>query len=785
MCPDGAPPDLLAAVSGRCAYYHAGLGEAEQKVIEHAFCQGHLRFIAATTSLSEGVNLPVRVAILSSLYIGMNTPLGPTKYKQMVGRAGRKGFESEGFAYVLVASAPEMKEALALVNAPLPKITSQLIPAISRPTVEGAPSMAIAPPVTGVPPIMGAPLVAVAAATPAAGGKAGGGAKVTGVGQGGGGAMLVVADAEGGGKLVGEGLALLLLECISGGLIRWGDDINVLLGCTLWGHAHKDHGVAGTQMRCAIQHLCQKELVQCEEVERGIRWESLHVGDSKGKNELGGLVGHDSRLSDGVEALRRALAAAQTDFTPSELECFGLLGHDALKEAGCFVRTTAVGGEEAWFKPESNQWASTPRGQAVAAASSFCGRWSGGDTRSDARCDGDGDGDGGGGGGGGGDGDGGGASGASGGGNLLLVGRSPGGARGGGGFDEIERMRSDLVQARERGLQLSSEVHALYLCVSDTMYASTFCKESLPFDAEIFGRLMWGPHWNDIEGHSLEACCAALNGSRAPQADRDLSPLCSLVLLPALLSTTGASGGAADATRAAAAAADEGGSSGLLGRGCGSEQLRAVLVQLIESPPTAKIQIEGRHPRLMCVARRLWISRMLVDTIGGCSAASLFARYAPRGAPMLRDFEHRLASLRQEVAKRAMAMVCFHGAMPPFHSAALPQRSVPQRLPPRALLSTAFPSTALRSTAFPSQSAPFHSVPFHSAPFHSVPLPQRSLPQRSLPQRSVPQRSPPRALPSTAFPSTALRSTALPSTAFPSTAFPSTALPSTAPPLRS
>lgn len=83
------------------AYHHARLPANVKSQIEDYIADGTLKLVAATTTLSQGVNFPIRCIILPSIYIGGPNPMGALELQNIVGRAGRAGVSTTGQVIVL------------------------------------------------------------------------------------------------------------------------------------------------------------------------------------------------------------------------------------------------------------------------------------------------------------------------------------------------------------------------------------------------------------------------------------------------------------------------------------------------------------------------------------------------------------------------------------------------------------------------------------------------------------------------------------------------------------
>lgn len=87
--------------------HHAGLLPKYRLLVEQLAQQGLLKVICGTDTLGVGVNIPIRTVLFSKLskFDGQKTGLLKVRdFKQIAGRAGRKGFDDQGS---VVCQAPE------------------------------------------------------------------------------------------------------------------------------------------------------------------------------------------------------------------------------------------------------------------------------------------------------------------------------------------------------------------------------------------------------------------------------------------------------------------------------------------------------------------------------------------------------------------------------------------------------------------------------------------------------------------------------------------------------
>jgi len=125
MLPESFKAYFLQRGKGCVGFHHSGLNQEERDCIELLFKRGILKVIFCTSTLAAGVNLPAKRVIIASLKQGYNSELTSIQYKQMIGRAGRFGFDTE--ADSIVCCYPNEKaRALEMMTRKLERVESCL-----------------------------------------------------------------------------------------------------------------------------------------------------------------------------------------------------------------------------------------------------------------------------------------------------------------------------------------------------------------------------------------------------------------------------------------------------------------------------------------------------------------------------------------------------------------------------------------------------------------------------------------------------------------------------------
>ena len=98
--------------------HHGALVKPYRDAVETLFRAKHLKVVVATQTLALGINMPAR----SVVFCGDSKLLTPLQYRQMAGRAGRRGFDNVG--HVVFYAIPPRKM-LRLLKSPLLSLRGQ------------------------------------------------------------------------------------------------------------------------------------------------------------------------------------------------------------------------------------------------------------------------------------------------------------------------------------------------------------------------------------------------------------------------------------------------------------------------------------------------------------------------------------------------------------------------------------------------------------------------------------------------------------------------------------
>jgi len=93
---------LLAEIVAKgSAFHHAGIEAEHRRIVEEYYRARALKLLAATPTLSQGVNLPARRVVIADMTRydaehGGNAEISVLEYRQMAGRAGRPQYDDHG-----------------------------------------------------------------------------------------------------------------------------------------------------------------------------------------------------------------------------------------------------------------------------------------------------------------------------------------------------------------------------------------------------------------------------------------------------------------------------------------------------------------------------------------------------------------------------------------------------------------------------------------------------------------------------------------------------------------
>jgi len=111
--------ELYKALRRGIGCHHAGLPKYYRQAVERLFRMKRLKVVIATGTLAMGVNMPCKAVV----FLGSSHHLNAMNYRQMQGRAGRRGFDDEGYVIFYGMSKSRVK---ALINSNLPDLVGHI-----------------------------------------------------------------------------------------------------------------------------------------------------------------------------------------------------------------------------------------------------------------------------------------------------------------------------------------------------------------------------------------------------------------------------------------------------------------------------------------------------------------------------------------------------------------------------------------------------------------------------------------------------------------------------------
>jgi len=100
---------LRKSVLDGVAFHHAGLSKADKDLVEEWFREGRLGLLFSTSTLAWGVNLPARCVVIRDTKhhdpLEGEVDMSPLDVLQMLGRAGRPGYDDVGYGWIVCDNA--------------------------------------------------------------------------------------------------------------------------------------------------------------------------------------------------------------------------------------------------------------------------------------------------------------------------------------------------------------------------------------------------------------------------------------------------------------------------------------------------------------------------------------------------------------------------------------------------------------------------------------------------------------------------------------------------------
>lgn len=125
--------NLGEVIRSGVAFHHAGLSLEDRRTVEDLFKAKQVQVLVATSTLAWGVNLPAKVVVIQDVTVRSlegTELLTAADLWQMLGRAGRPQYDTEGFGYVVTAAGEErtqVENSLLLKHKVLSQLEGRLV----------------------------------------------------------------------------------------------------------------------------------------------------------------------------------------------------------------------------------------------------------------------------------------------------------------------------------------------------------------------------------------------------------------------------------------------------------------------------------------------------------------------------------------------------------------------------------------------------------------------------------------------------------------------------------
>ena len=129
----GSENAVIRALRDGVGIHHGGLPEAVRRAVENDFRAGLLPVVAATGTLAQGVNLPVKTVLIHTLHQhdeeaeeGDDQRVSLVDFWNTAGRAGRAGAETEGHIIVVALNDREARRSQQYLRSETPPVRGRL-----------------------------------------------------------------------------------------------------------------------------------------------------------------------------------------------------------------------------------------------------------------------------------------------------------------------------------------------------------------------------------------------------------------------------------------------------------------------------------------------------------------------------------------------------------------------------------------------------------------------------------------------------------------------------------